>query len=321
MPGPPELSDEAIPVFDADSVFGSDAPAADYFDEDLLVVPPPVNGWAGSDIPEDEPEPTDEASDDFDSRMDLPVTIDCDDTGAPESSDDIAIAEPARVVESPTAAIENRFAAPAELDAIVDAPAPEFLHAAAESNLAERMPATVSPAVALAVQAFPEIFKSAPPIKAEAAPPAVAPAPIAAPVTPAPIAAPVVPAGKTKPNIEAVPDFEAKVVSKPEPQPLELLPTAAELPDMATTLTPTVPTAGALPSEIPDFFLRMPTGRPAPSARQAPPTAPVAPRQVAPPKPMPAAAPSAVRIIDSTSVNEQESDLVTMTAIPDDWPS
>jgi hypothetical protein len=49
--------------------------------------------------------------------------------------------------------------------------------------------------------------------------------------------------------------------------------------------------------------------------------APVAPRQVAPaPKPVHHAQ-AVVRIIDSTSIADEGNDLVTMTAIPDDWPS
>jgi hypothetical protein len=32
-------------------------------------------------------------------------------------------------------------------------------------------------------------------------------------------------------------------------------------------------------------------------------------------------APAAVRIVDSTTVGQVDDDLVTLTSIPDDWPS
>ena len=142
------------------------------------------------------------------------------------------------------------------------------------------------------------------------------------------LAAPVIktsPKGQKRPTDAGRPAPIA-AVTKPQPKPAapaveEVLADAMELPSMATMLAPTVAGGGLMPSEIPDFFLRMPTGRALPTAK---PVMPVAPLPLKAPKPAPAvvnSAESAVRIIDSSTPKNVEDELMTMTSIPDDWPS
>jgi hypothetical protein len=169
--------------------------------------------------------------------------------------------------------------------------------------------------------ACPDIFKSAIPKAAPIVSKVAAPAPILIKRTPPAPAEKMASAAIAKPPAGAKP----AVPAKPAPQPAavdssdeESLPVVDDLSDIAITLGPVTPT-GVLPTEIPDFFLKMPTGRAMPPAPVMP-VAPVAPRQVAPPKPVHNTH-AAVRIIDSTTAADAGDDLVTMTSIPDDWPS
>jgi len=293
LTSPPESSDDALPVFIDPGNAGE--MVSDDFDEAMLVVPPPVFSSDDSDTSDRQSGAEDIWSDEFDSSMDLPVTVD------PMSAEDDAAellnedGPAAPVSLSQTASVASALTQTDEIDALIGAMPVGELNPAPSSD------------VPLPVQAFPEIFKSAPMKLAEPAGPAAAPTPPA----PRPVPAPAPLAATVKPAA-AAPKSKAEIEVP--------LATATELPDMATALTPTLPSGGALPTEIPDFFLRMPTGR-AVAARQPLPVAPVAPRQVAPQKPAPTVAPSAVRIIDSSTVAETDEDLVTMTSIPDDWPS
>ncbi|QDT53192.1 hypothetical protein Pan44_12080 [Caulifigura coniformis] len=292
VPAPPENSDDALPVF-IDPGNASDL-ASDEFDEAMLVVPPPAFSGDDGDVSDPELGVENVWGDEFDSRMDLPVTG--DPTIAEEEAAGVLNSDaPASTVSlSQTTAVASALTQTDEIDALIG------------QSPVDELPAAPSEA-ALPVQAFPEIFKSSPAPHAEPETPVAAPTPPAAPVAPAPA-----PTAATAKPAAAVPKSKAEIEAP--------LATAAELQDMATTLTPTLPTGGALPSEIPDFFLRMPTGRNA-VPRQPMPIAPVAPRQVAPQKPAPPVAPAAVRIIDSSTVADADDDLVTLTSIPDDWPS
>ncbi|HVJ84135.1 MAG TPA: hypothetical protein VM452_00750 [Caulifigura sp.] len=295
---PPELSDEAIPVFVQPPGDSSDPGAFD-FEDDLLVVPPPVQALEDSDSLAAPPL---DSTAEFDSRMDLPVTIDpleSDEIESSQVSDDVG---PPPIPNTQTVAVASALTQTSEVDAIKTPPASTV--------------APPSPTVA-----FPDIFKSAPSSAVPSPPaPVVAPAPKAPqPASPAKRAPARKRAAKARPA-DVHPATFAPHLEDTDQEADDSLPTAAELPDMATTLTPTAPVGGALPTEIPDFFLRMPTGRPMPSMMAAAPMAPIVPRQVAAPKPA-AHPPAAVRIVDSTTINSAEDDLVTMTAIPDDWPS
>ena len=301
---PPELSDDAIPVFVQPPSESSESGTFD-FEEDLLVVPPPAQVLDDSDSLA---APSLEMTEEFDSRMDLPVTIDPLEPDAIEQSDAV---EPAPIPNTQTAAVASALTQTHEVDAIAAPPA-----AAAPASSAISAPSPTD--------AFPEIFKSTP-SRSAPTPPAPLVAPAARASQPASPVQRVPEAKKTveaKAPVEILPATFAPHVDVPAPEAVDLLPTAAELPDMATTLTPTAPAGGALPTEIPDFFLRMPTGRPMPSMKSGPPVAPIAPRQVAATiAAAPIHPPAAVRIVDSTTVEQMEDDLVTMTAIPDDWPS
>jgi hypothetical protein len=286
---PMEHSDEGIPVFAAEpppSTFDIDG---DDFDPDLLVVPPPLEALDDSDSIAVERSVTAEAESNFDSSMDLPVTIDLPEPVA-EGSDDIP-----PVVQTQTSAVVSAMTQTDEVDVM------DLLNSSVTAGpmLPESAPEKPSP-----VEAFPDIFKSTP-LK-----------------TVSPKAAPAVPNQPAKPTpVQKAPAAEAKPAAAPRPEPSEAaLPVVDDLSDIAVTLGPMTQT-GVLPTEIPDFFLKMPTGRSMPTAKPAMPVAPVAPRQVAPPKPAPAQhAHAAVRIIDSTTTGVDD-DLVTMTSIPDDWPS
>lgn len=294
---PPELSEDALPVFVASPPKTGDADGDD-FDPNLLVVPPPIDAVDDSDSIAVE---RSVSAEDFDSAMDLPVTI------VPELNveemDDVP-----PVVQTQTNAVVSALTQTDEIDALDEL-------SGSVTPPPEPMLPDVSAAKPSLPDAFPDIFKSAFPKPAPTvAKAAVAPAPVPMkPAAPAPVQKSV-PAALAKPP-----------VSRPASQPVdnaddESLPVVDDLSDIAITLGPVTPT-GVLPTEIPDFFLKMPTGRSG-SAPAMPvmPVAPVTPRQVAPPKPVHHAQ-AVVRIIDSTTSVEEGDDLVTMTAIPDDWPS
>ncbi len=318
----PDLSEEALPVFQAASL-SDDGPwtaaptSVDESEAELLVVPPPLSSPEESDQLVAELTIPDESSDALDSRMDLPVTVDgvaldaaaddlletSDDAASAVEEPDVATAVQPHL-ESSTLAVSSALVQTDEVETIGADSEPDLL-------IGSSAPTTAVPSPA---DAFPEIFKSSP---KTSAPAAAAPAP-QAPRTPAPAAA--------SRTMDAAPReaSEQPAAETLPPMSMEDLPAAAELPEMAAILTPTAPSAGALPTEIPDFFLKMPTGRAMPTAK-APlvpkPAPPVAPRQVAAAKQV-SIAPAAVRIVDSSTIHQEaEEELMTMTTIPDDWPS
>ena len=295
---PPELSDDAIPVFASQTNIADDSVA------DLLVVPPPIDALDDSDSISVERSVSGE---DFDSRMDLPVTID-----PPELDVEELDVVPPTVVQAQTNPVVSALTQTDEVDAL-----DELGNVTPEAELPKPAPSVARPSLP---DAFPDIFKSAMPKAATAV--------SAAPIAPAPPKPAAAPAPKMAPAAVAKPATPAKPAA-PKPAKVdnaddESLPVVDDLDDIAITLGPVTPT-GVLPTEIPDFFLKMPTGRstpptPAKPAMPVAPIAPVAPRQVAAPKPAHHAE-AVVRIIDSTTVAETGDELVTMTAIPDDWPS
>jgi hypothetical protein len=303
---PPELSDDAIPVF-ADSQ--SSSTGEDDSVADLLVVPPPIDALDDSDSISVE---RSVSAEDFDSRMDLPVTIEAPELNV-EDLDDVP-----PVVQSRTNPVVSAMTQTDEIDAVDDSG--ELTPAESELQQPEEAADLAKPSL---TDAFPDIFKSTPP----KAVPVVSEKPVApapAPVPQRPAVAPP-PAAKAAPAATAKPAAEMKPAPRPAPPPVETvdeesLPVVDDLSDIAITLGPVTP-AGVLPTEIPDFFLKMPTGRSMPAAaKPSIPAAPVAPRQVAPQKPVHHAQ-AVVRIIDSTTSSDAGDDLVTMTSIPDDWPS
>lgn len=295
----PEFSDDEIPVF-VSPVVDDELPT------DMLVVPPALESIP-SETPSGELPAPFRVEDDFDSRFDLPVAVDLG-TGSdlaigsdplePESSDDFEStammpAAPAKSALTPTKVFDV-----IDEDESLTLELPQANLEAADSTVVLQ-PTTPLPAAKEPISKVVEPIVVSP----SKTPPRPAPVERSAPVE---RVAPVV--------------AEARAQSLPKPAVTvveEILPTASELPSMATTLTPTVAGGGLMPSEIPDFFLRMPTGRPAPMAK---PALPVAPLPVKHSKPAPVAA-SAVRIIDSSTPKNVENELVTMTSIPDDWPS
>jgi hypothetical protein len=289
---PPELSDDAIPVFVGSH---STPTGADDSVADLLVVPPPLDAVDDSDSIAVE---RSVSAEDFDSAMDLPVRIEAPELNV-EDMDDVP-----PVVLSQTTSVVSALTQTEEVEVPTESMTPEpMLPDPVAENARPSLP-----------DSFPDIFKSmplkAPPVSGSAAP---APStPPAAPPKPAPA-----------PVQKVAPPRPAVARSAPQPVDEASLPVVDDLSDIAITLGPVTPT-GVLPSEIPDFFLKMPTGRSTPgSAPSMPvmPVAPVAPRQVVS-QPKPAHPVQAVvRIIDSTTVEQEADDMVTMTAIPDDWPS
>ncbi|HVJ66831.1 MAG TPA: hypothetical protein VM510_02535, partial [Caulifigura sp.] len=219
----PEYSDDAIPVFQAvpdessDAGFpeeSSDAGTEDFFVEDLLVVPPPITLMEDSDVTANAPV---DVVDDFDSRMDLPVTIDASaDIAAPESSDDV---EPAPVEHSQTEAIVSAVTPTAEFDAVAEVPATAKKTPVEPATPASTTPVPAVPAVPSLTDAFPDIFKTPPATPAVPAAVVTAPVSTATPVpsvvapAPAPAMAPaaakapaMLPAAKPpKPVVEARP--------------------------------------------------------------------------------------------------------------------
>jgi hypothetical protein len=302
---PPEFSDDEMPVFAPSQSPSMGDVDSDDFDPNL---PPPIDAVDDSDSIAVERSVSGE---DFDSSMDLPVRID----GAELNVEDMDHVPP--VVQSQTTAVVSALTQTDEVDAL-DIPmasvTPEPLRPQPVAEIVKRsLP-----------DSFPDIFKTSP-IKA-------APAVSATPVAPAPV--PQKPAAAPVENVAPAAVFKPVALPKPPvamppqsaaaaPADEESLPVVDDLSDIAITLGPVTPT-GVLPTEIPDFFLKMPTGRSMPAAPKPAmpvmPVAPVTPRQVAPQKPVNHAA-AVVKIIDSTTVADAGDDLVTMTAIPDDWPS
>jgi hypothetical protein len=302
---PPEFSDDELPVFAVSESPPGDDVGSDDFDQSL---PPPIDAVDDSDSIAVERLVSGE---DFDSSMDLPVRIDAPELNV-EEMDDVP-----PVVQSQTNAVVSALTQTDEID-VLDLPT-EIV--TPEPMLPEPIAEIAKPSLP---DSFPDIFKTLP----GKLPPAVSETPAGpAPMPEAPAAAPA-PVEKLAPAAVAKPAAPPKppVPERPKPEPAVVeksLPVVDDLSDIAITLGPVTPT-GVLPTEIPDFFLKMPTGRatpaPAPPLRPVMPVAPVAPRQVAPPKPVHEAQ-AVVKIIDSRMVADAGDDLVTMTAIPDDWPS
>ncbi|OAI53485.1 hypothetical protein AYO47_04740 [Planctomyces sp. SCGC AG-212-M04] len=297
---PPEFSDDEMPVFPPSTSPSMGDVDSDDFDPTL---PPPIDAVDDSDSIAVE---RSVSADEFDSAMDLPVRIDALELNV----EDMDVVPP--VVQSQTTAVVSALTQTDEVDAL-DVPTASVTP---EPLLPEPVAKKSLP------DSFPDIFKTAPfkpsPIVSETP---AAPATVPQKSAPAPVEK-VAPVAVSKP----VP-LPKPPVKRPEPAAAptdeESLPVVDDLSDIAITLGPVTPT-GVLPTEIPDFFLKMPTGRSMPAAPKpvmpVMPVAPVAPRQVAPQKAVNHAA-AAVKIIDSTTIAEAADDLVTMTAIPDDWPS